>query len=408
MTTQTAKIERADVQPAVAEARSAGQARLLYLDNLRMAVITLVVLMHMSITYGAVGDWNYHEAGEKDTLIYIIMLLLGGIGAAFVMGLLFLVAGYFTPRSYDRKGAGPFLIDRLKRLGLPLLFYEVVILPIISYLIDLQTGFQGSLGQWLVAYVRGLQSFADGPVWFLSELLIFSIGYMLWRWLTERAAPRAKRAQADRPGATNPPGNRRIAAFALGLGMVTFVVRIWALAGVYYEPWHLEWAHAPQYIALFVVGLVAYRRNWLATFPEAQVKPWRWIALVFVLLLPALAVAAGALTGQLDERGAGGLNWLSLAYSVWEAFMCVSLVIVVLAWFRRRFDQQGRLAKVMCDSCFAVYILHPIIIIPLALALSGIQMNLSLKFLLVAPVALTLCYLVAYVVRKIPVVRSVL
>ena len=135
---------------------------------------------------------------------------------------------------------------------------------------------------------------------------------------------------------------------------------------------------------------------------------WRWIALIFILLLPALVVAAGALTGQLDTRGAGGLNWLSLGYSLWEGFMCVSMVIVVLAWFRKRWNRQGRLAKVMSDNCFAVYILHPIIIVPLALALSGIVLNLGLKFILVAPVAVALCYLVAYLVRKIQFVRSVL
>jgi surface polysaccharide O-acyltransferase-like enzyme len=397
-------LEQVQVQ-TVAAARSAGKARLVYLDNLRMVVITLVVVMHVAIMYGAEGNWNYYEAGEKDTVVYLITMLLGGIGTAFVMGLLFLIAGFFTPCAYDRKGAGRFLVDRFKRLGLPLLFYGLVILPIISYLLDLHAGFQGSLGQWLVDYVRGLQSFADGPVWFLSELLIFSIVYTLWRWLTERASPRA---QTDRPGETNPPGNWAIAAFALGLGVVTFVVRIWALVGVYFEPWHLEYAHAPQYIALFVVGLVAYRRNWLETFTEAQARPWRWIALIFILLLPALVVAAGALTGKLDERGAGGLNWLSLAYSLWEGFICVSMAIVVLAWFRKRFDHQSRLAKVMSDNCFAVYILHPLIIVPLALALSGIQVNLGLKFILVAPLAVTLCYLAAYLIRKVPFVRSIL
>jgi hypothetical protein len=34
-------------------------------------------------------------------------------------------------------------------------------------------------------------------------------------------------------------------------------------------------------------------------------------------------------------------------------------------------------------------------------------MNLSLKFLLVAPVALALCYLLAYGLRKLPLGRSV-
>ena len=88
--------------------------------------------------------------------------------------------------------------------------------------------------------------------------------------------------------------------------------------------------------------------------------------------------------------------------------MCVSMVIVVLAWFRKRFDRQGRLAKMMSDNCFAVYILHPLIIVWLALALSGIKINLGLKFVIVAPLAVTLSYLAAYLVRKIPFVRSVL
>jgi glucans biosynthesis protein C len=405
MTTQAVEVEKTNVPSVAATARSASKARLLYLDNLRMAVITFVVLMHTAIIYGAMGDWYYKETGETGTLFSMIAALLGGIGTAFVMGLLFLIAGYFTPRAYDRKGAGKFLVDRLKRLGIPLLFYEVVIKPVIEYSLDIHGGSQGSLGPWLVDYFRGLSSIGDGPVWFLLELLIFCIFYALWRLLAERVLHRAK---IDQPAEANLPGNWTIAAFALGIGVVTFGVRLWAPSGMWFEPWHLEFARAPQYIALFVVGLVAYRGNWLERFTEAQAKTWRWIALVFILLLPVVAIAAGALTDQMDERLNGGLNWLSLAYSLWEGFMCVSMVIVVLAWFRRRFDHQGRLAKMMSDNCFAVYILHPLIIVWLGLALSGIQMNLGLKYIWVAPLAVVLCYLVAYLIRKIPFVRSVL
>jgi hypothetical protein len=34
--------------------------------------------------------------------------------------------------------------------------------------------------------------------------------------------------------------------------------------------------------------------------------------------------------------------------------------------------------------------------------------NLGLKFILVAPLAVTLCYLAAYLIRKVPFVRSIL
>ncbi len=36
--------------------------RLLFIDNLRILLIVLVILVHLSITYGApVGDWYYQE-----------------------------------------------------------------------------------------------------------------------------------------------------------------------------------------------------------------------------------------------------------------------------------------------------------------------------------------------------------
>jgi glucan biosynthesis protein C len=101
-------------------------------------------------------------------------------------------------------------------------------------------------------------------------------------------------------------------------------------------------------------------------------------------------------------------DWLSLAYSLWEGILCVSMSITMLAWFRRRFDHQGRLARTMSESAFAVYILHPAIIVPLALALSGMEQNLSVKYLVVAPIAVALCYLVAYGLRKVPFVRLIL
>jgi surface polysaccharide O-acyltransferase-like enzyme len=84
------------------------------------------------------------------------------------------------------------------------------------------------------------------------------------------------------------------------------------------------------------------------------------------------------------------------------------MVIVVLAWFRSHFNQQGRLARLMSQTSFAVYVIHPAVIVPLALFLSGIEMNLSLKFLVVTPFAVALCYLVAYGLRQVPGLKAIL
>jgi fucose 4-O-acetylase-like acetyltransferase len=46
------------------------------------------------------------------------------------MGVLFLISGYVSPGSLDRKGPRRFVTDRLIRLGIPLLVFFFVLNPI--------------------------------------------------------------------------------------------------------------------------------------------------------------------------------------------------------------------------------------------------------------------------------------
>lgn len=382
--------------------RPVTSGRMLYVDNIRAGLITLVIVGHLAISYGAsIGEWYYSE-GEAGPIFSMLATILLGIGAAFLLQLFFMLSGYFTPRPFDRNGPGGFLLDRLKRLGLPLLLYAAVINPLVTYWAEVHRGFEGSLWQFVSTHLPDLTTASVGPLWFVEALLIYSLVYALIR-----IALRKRQAQPG-PSSAPVPGNLRIALFALGVGLATFVVRIWAPFGWQWEPPHQELAHWPQYIAYFAVGIVSYRRAWFERFPTAQARPWRWIALALVPGLPALAVAAGALRGDMDPRVTGGLTWLSLAYSLWESFIGAALVITALVWARNRLNRQGRLLRAMGAASYAVYVLHPLIIVPLAILLSPIRLNLGLKFGLVAPVAVAICFLVGHFVRKLPLVRNVL
>jgi len=374
-------------------------------DNLRTALISLVVVGHIAITYGAsFGEWYYHEEGEVSTVFTIVAALLLGVGWSFLLGLFYMISGYFTPRPFDRKGAGPFLLDRLKRLGIPLALYALVINPLVVYLPAVHGGYEGSLWRFATERTSDLTNASVGPLWFVEGLLLFSIMYALVRVGVRRFLARGPRERQP-PGV---PRNRSMALFALALGVVTFVVRIWAPVGWQWEPPHLELAHFPQYIAMFTVGLAAYRGDWLARLTAAQARPWRWVAFVFVLLFPLLAVTSLTPSGEFSEAPAGGLNWLALAYSMWEGVMCVAMSITVLVWFRSRLNRQGRLLRAISGDSYAVYVLHPLLIVPLAIVLSGLRMPLALKFVLVAPLAVALCFTVAHYIRRIPFVRGVL
>ena len=89
------------------------RARLFFIDNLRILLITLIMMLHLSITYGGAGGWYYRES-EPDTISFVVLTWHNGMVQAFSMGLFFLISGYFTPGSYDRKGPRRFFKDRIE------------------------------------------------------------------------------------------------------------------------------------------------------------------------------------------------------------------------------------------------------------------------------------------------------
>ena len=369
-------------------------ARVLYLDNLRILLTTLVILLHLAIGYGAAGDWSYNEDGPIAQVSEILLTLFVAVNQAFFMGMFFMIASYFVPGSYERKGASLYLRDRLKRLGIPIVFYALVIQPLLGYVLRLYYGDPDALTR--------PPAFGLGPMWFVETLLILSAGYVLWQLIGPRRA--AAPPSLNEGGA---PGNAALALFALGIGLATFVVRIWFPVDWWLEPLHLQLAHFPQYIALFIAGIYAFRRNWLEQLTDRQGRTWMWVAVALVPLFLVIAIAGGALEGDL-EVFFGGLHWQALAYAIWEQFMCIAMIVFLLILFRQRFNEQGRLARTMSRDAYAVFIVHPLVIVLLALALSGIKFEMGIKFVLVAPVAVALSFAVGHLVRKLPLARDIL
>ena len=374
--------------------------RFFYIDNLRILLIVLVVLHHLAITYGGPGDWPYQE-GQPDMVTSIAFSLFGAINDAFMMGFFFMISGFFIPGSYDRKGAGPFLRDRLLRLGVPLLFYIIVIDPLMVYALVVNVkGFEGSFLKFLPRYFENYGSLGVGPLWFVELLLIFNLLYVLWRRLVSQTARHSQRESKT-------PGNVAIATFALALGLVTFIVRMVVPVGWEFKLLGLRFPHVAQYVSLFVIGIIAYRRGWLPGISDAMAKAWLGITIITFVLLPIALVAGGAMEGNIAPF-LGGLHWQSLVKSVWDQFMCMGMVVILLVWFRRRFNHQGKVAKAMSASAYTAYIIHQPVLIVLGLILMGMSLYLLAKFALVAPVAVVLCFLLSNYIRKLPLARHIL
>jgi len=378
-----------------------GKPRLLFIDNLRILLIALVIMLHLSVTYGGAGSWYYKE-GRADAISFVVLSWHNGASQAFFMGFLFMISGYFTPASYDRKGPRRFLKERLLRLGVPLLCYDFIINPALLYMLIRSdvSKVEGSFSQFLVRYFKE-PHVGTGPLWFVETLLIFALFYILWRVATSSKCQDSRYARRL-------PSNKEIAFFALALGAVSFVVRIWLPMGWAFEPLNLQFPFFPQYICFFIIGIIAYRGDWFARIPKAAGRFWLSIAVIFILVLfPVLFVAGGAPTGDVSQF-AGGLHWQCFAYSVWEQFVGVAMTVALLVLFRERLNRQGTLAKAASASTYTAYVIHAPVIILLALALRNVRLYPLAKFGLVAAVAVPICFALGNFIRKLPLARRIL
>ncbi len=381
--------------------RSAG-SRLLFVDNLRVFLTILVILHHFMITYAGSGDAYYVE-GRQDVVTDAFGGWFCATNQSYFMGLFLLISAYFIPGSYDRKGAGRFVKDRLIRLGIPLAVYSWVINPVLVYLLHADEIGMPFWQYFPVEYFRHAPLIGAGPLWFVEVLLIFSLAYAAVRLLVgsrEATAPRAAASESF-------PGVGTIALFAVGLSLATFLVRIVFVMDTFnFGPLNLQLPFFAQYIALFVLGLVAYRRVWFTGMPDKVGRLWLRVAVVLILLWPPMMIANGAIDDRVAQKG--GLHWESLLYASWESFMCVSMCIGLVYLFRRRLDRRGRVAGYLVPNAYTAYIIHAPVITALSLAVAGVALYPLLKFAALAPVAVALCFAFSSLIRKLPYTDRVL
>jgi surface polysaccharide O-acyltransferase-like enzyme len=381
----------AAVQPRVA-------ARMFFIDNIRVFLTILVLLHHFMIIYAHSGSWYYNE-GEPDFLTDALGNWFCSVNQAYFMGLFLLISAYFVPGSYDRKGAWRFFKDRLIRLGIPLALFSWVINPLFVYALFYREIGKPFFEFFPVEFFKTSSLIGGGPLWFVEVLLIFSLAYVFWRLFIPSRPMAASMETAF-------PGNGAIAAFALLLGVAGFLVRLVFPISYTFAPLNLQFPFFAQYIALFIVGLVAYRRNWLVNLPDETARRWLWISIVFILLWAPLMIAVGAIEDDIPLRG--GWHWQAMAAALWESFLCVGMCISVVYIFRRYLNAGGKIAGFLAPNAYTAYIIHAPVITFLAVWTRSITLYPLLKWALFAPVAVALCFGLSALIRKIPYTDRVL
>jgi glucan biosynthesis protein C len=447
-------------------ARTAGKgpARLLYIDNLRWVMIMLVVSMHAACTYSHLGSWYYMEDSPVSVAETGIFATYQATLQSFFMGFLFFIAGYFVPGAYDKKGAAKFVRDRAFRLGLPLLFFVFVLQPVAVYCIGLFHGEDVAPRGFADLYARYIINSrwlgGTGPLWFCEALLIFCLGYALFRAFRpgsnsqHPADPELRRNFVPRPSselrsslllvrgvrilrhsllsyarnlrpsfarssiAFAPlgypakrvgilPGKLKIWGLIVAITLLTFIVRFpWPNGTAFYN---LQFCYFSQYVLYFCAGTLAFRGDWLDRFSVGSGKYWGRVALIGGLIgWVALLVLGGAFKGQLPAYR-GGWHWQSLGMAFWESMTGTAISMYLIVWFREKFNRQGRAARFFSANAFAVYVFHTPVLISISRMMSRIHGPLLLKFAFLTLISIAVTYaLCSILFRKLPLLRDIL
>jgi peptidoglycan/LPS O-acetylase OafA/YrhL len=368
----------------------------LYIDRLRSVMTVMVILHHTAITYGAPGGWFWTELKPSAAPSSLLLTLFVTTNQAYVMGFFFFLAGYFTPASLQRKGYARFVGDRFLRLGLPLLAFGLIFGPLTAALVNYAKGD----GFWLVfPWLWRHREFINGPLWFAQALLIFSLAYCVWRAIA--GAPLAPPQRLPKPV----PSSRWWLLSALAVGVAALAIRQFVPTGV--NVFGLQLGYFASYIFLFALGIAAWRYDWLRQLTWKNARTGIIAMVIAWPLMPIGIAVAHTLYGAGKANFSGGLSWTAILYALWEPFVAWGLIAAWLLLFRARMNQASAFWNWLNRRAYAVYIIHPPVLVAIALLLHGWVAPALVKFAIVGLLASAATWLASDPLVRLPGVRRV-
>jgi len=156
-------------------------ARRADLDWLRVLAFGLLIFYHAGMAW---SGWSWHVTSTDDIAwLREVMRFLN----RWRMPLIFVVSGAAIMLALGARTPGAFVVDRLKRLLLPLVFGMLILVPPQVYLERLYRGqFTGSVFEWLPHAFEGVYPSGNTSwhhLWFVAYVLVLTIvllPYFLW------------------------------------------------------------------------------------------------------------------------------------------------------------------------------------------------------------------------------------
>ena len=349
-----------------------------FLDNLKWALIILVILHHAAASAGLdpIG-FNLPKVIPSEQWQYDVLNAFQANNQSFFMGIFFFVSAFFVVSSYRRKGAILFIADKFKRLGIPTLIWLFVILPLMSLAVSSHYALNNITGFFKTAQID------LGVTWFCWMLIVFNLLWLLFTKLTQ------EKMIIDQ--------SQPIPAIwkMILLGIIMIPLNLFGLSmqnklGENFLGFHLL-GYFPMYITMFFLGIYAYRFKWIdqIEFKHAFAGIVLWI-FVRAYLTPALS------------------GYSFNAYIALRGFTVIGMSLFLIYAFKILFNHQSKWTIVLSRTAFAAYVFQiPFLFITTKIYQPFMTQVPLLNFLVIAVPSVMLSFGFGYLICKTPLLKRV-
>jgi len=343
------------------------------LDWVRVIAILMLFLFHCARLF------DYDPWHLKNAETSLALAAYNHFFNYWGMQLLFLVAGAAAWFSLGARKKGPFVKERVLRLLVPLIFGMLLIVPPQVYLERIYEGqFTGSFFQFYPHFFEGTYSGSYAGtgnlswhhLWFLAYLFTFTLlALPLFLWLRKPAGEKLISKLADY---TRKPG----IIFLYALPLWIFLSSLMPLFPGGEQNLVMDWAFFLYYITFFIYGYLfcADGRFWQAVDRH---KVW---ALIMALMMTA-ADAYVELSERVPPLGYSPANIL---FTCLRCFTTWFWILAILGYARKFLSFTNRFLKYGNEAVLPFYILHQTIIIIIGYFVIQWDINVYLKYLIVA------------------------
>lgn len=371
--------------------------RLIYLDWLRVAAFSLLILYHTGMFY---VTWDWHvKSDHASSTIEPLMLITN----PWRLTLLFFISGAATRFMADKMPPGSFARRRFVRLFVPLLFAMLVIVPPQSYYEVVEKfGFAGSYLDFWGRYLSADPTFCRGGgclilptwnhLWFVAYLLV----YTLVLAVALAAFPRALRTLGACLGQA--PAWLLLTVPILYLGCARYLLLpTFEITHALVDDWY---NHAVSFAA-FMLGFLMMKE----CAATAAFERLRWPA----LMLFAAAYAAFLLyLGSYPLDAAPPPEWLRAVMHFVYATDQWTAIVAALGFGARHLTHDSPLLRTLTIAIFPFYIAHQTITVVAGHHLNVLHLPVLAEAGLLITVTALGCWLTYETARRSNLLRPLL